>query len=311
MALTNLNLEAATVNVAVVPALERPATGDAAPAVAASSIRLIPPWYRTSVGHEMVVFDVSDADSPRYTTTVDVRIGNTGDWSAPVAFGGKLYLSSMAYDGGSDSDDRKASRRYRHFMRTVDFSKVDRPVLGEEVNVPGRLLSVTEGGTTLLTIGCGFDSEGRPTSLRAFHTSRFDGTSVTLVDQLRTSSSSNPHALDGNGTVLLLGSSPAREGKSGSIEAWRIRGDRRFSLADRIEAPAFWGLSALNGLLVGFGNGLPQVFDVSSPANLRLLDDADTRQLTHGDLSNAAGGAGLGIWQAQGNSGVGVVRLTP
>ncbi len=153
--------------------------------------------------------------------------------------------------------------------------------------------------------------EGRPTSLRAFHTSRFDGTSVTLVDQLRTSSSSNPHALDGNGTVLLLGSSPAREGKSGSIEAWRIRGDRRFSLADRIEAPAFWGLSALNGLLVGFGNGLPQVFDVSSPANLRLLDDADTRQLTHGDLSNAAGGAGLGIWQAQGNSGVGVVRLTP
>ena len=30
---------------------------------------------------------------------------------------------------------------------------------------------------------------------------------------------------------------------------------------------------------------------------------------TTGDLGQADGGAGLGIWQAQGNSGVGVVRL--
>jgi len=65
----------------------------------------------------------------------------------------------------------------------------------------------------------------------------------------------------------------------------------------------------LNGLLVGYGNGLPWVFDVSDAANLRSLDDADTRELTHGNLSNADGGAGLGIWQAQGSSGVGVVRL--
>jgi hypothetical protein len=42
---------------------------------------------------------------------------------------------------------------------------------------------------------------------------------------------------------------------------------------------------------------------------LRLLEEADTRELSPGDLGQADGGAGLGIWQAQGRSGVGVVRL--
>jgi hypothetical protein len=307
VALKNANLEVGEGGPAGSTAGDRPTTADAAPALVAGSIRLLPPWHRTSVGHEMVAFDVSDPGAPRFATKVDVRIGNTGDWSAPLAVGGKLYLSAMAFDGWTDPSEGRLSRRYRHFLRTVDFSEVDRPVLGDEVSIPGRLLAVTDGGTTLLTVGCGFDPDGRPISRRAFHTSRFDGASATLIDQLRASSSSGPHALDGN--TLLTGTLPSQKGKSGAIEAWRIGGDRRFSLADRIEAPAYASLGALNGLLVGFGNGLPEVYDVSDPANLRFLDRADTRELTQGDLGRADGGAGRGLWQAQGNSGVGVVRL--
>ena len=275
--------------------------------VSNDAARLIAPWYRTSIGHEMVVFDVSDPAAPRYTTTVDVRIGNTGDWSAPIAHEGKLYLSSMAYDGVANPGDGKPSRRYRHFMKIVDFADVDRPLVGEEVNLPGRLLSVSGDGNTLLTLGCAFDRRGLPASDRAFHTSRFDGTTVTLVDQLRTATAQDPYALDGE--TLFVAAASSKDGKPQSLVAWRIDDQQSFVRTGRVAASPFTSLETLNGLLVGFGAGLPCLFDVSDPSQLRLLDQAVTRELSPGDLGHADGGAGLGIWQAQGNSGVGVVRL--
>ena len=91
--------------------------------------------------------------------------------------------------------------------------------------------------------------------------------------------------------------------------AWRIDDKQSFVRTGRVAAPLFSSFDTLNGLLVGFGDGLPCLYDVSDPSQLRLLDQADTRDLSPGDLGHADGGAGLGIWQAQGNSGVGVVRL--
>jgi len=91
--------------------------------------------------------------------------------------------------------------------------------------------------------------------------------------------------------------------------AWRIDDEQTFVRTGRVPAPPFRSLDTLNGLLVGFGDGLPCLYDVSDPSQIRLLDQADTRELSPGDLGHADGGAGLGIWQAQGNSGVGLVRL--
>jgi hypothetical protein len=275
-------------------------------AVAATSIRMIAPWYRTSTGHEMVVFDVRDTSTPKFTTTVDARIGQTGDWSAPVALEGKLYLSYMAYDDTVTPGEGGKSRRYRHFLKSIDFTDTAKPTVSEEVNIPGRLLAVTHRGETLLTVGCGFDSKGDPTSNRVFHTSQFDGSAATLADQLLTSSAYDPYVLDGN--TLLIGSWSYGESKAERIRAWQISDDNTFTLAGQVRSSAFSSLKALNGLLVGYGNGLPEIFDVSDAANPRNLE-ADTRELTNSDLTNADGGAGLGIWQAQGSSGVGVVRL--
>ena len=297
---------AALTEPAVAPGDGRPLASSSL-AVSNDAARLIAPWYRTSVGHEMVVFDVSDAAAPRYTATVDARIGHTGDWSAPIAHEGKLYLSSMAYDGVADPGDGKLSRRYRHFMKRVDFADVNRPLVSEEVNLPGRLLSVSKGGTTLLTLGCAFDRRGLPASARAFHTSRFDGTTATLVDQLRTTTAQDPYALDGG--TLFVGAESSDDGEPQPLLAWQIDDERKFVRTGRISTPPFSRFETLNGLLVAFGQGLPCLYDVSDPANLRLLEEADTRELSPGDLGQADGGAGLGIWQAQGRSGVGVVRL--
>ncbi len=275
--------------------------------IMSSSMRLIAPWYRTSTGHEMVVFDVKDATAPKFTTKVDVRIGQTGDWSAPVAIGGKLHLSYMAYNDPVEIKEGALSHRFRHFMKSVDFADSAKPVVSDEVNIPGRLLAVTRGGATLLTIGCGFDPVGNPAAKRVFHTSSFDGKVATLVDQLETPSAYDPYALDG--TTLLVGSWSFGAGQTGQLQAWQIGGDDKFALAGQITAPPFSSVSTLHGLLVGFGSGLPRLFDVSDPASLRDLSAADTSELTSGDLSSADGGPGLGIWQPQGNSGVGTVRL--
>jgi hypothetical protein len=282
-------------------------------ALSDASARMIAPWHRSSVGQEMVAFDVGDPSSPRYASTVNARIGNTGDWSAPVALDGKLYLSAMAYDGFSTEGGRKLPRQHRHFLRTVDFSDADRPTLGNEVNIPGRLLAVAHGGETLLTVGRAFDAWGRPRSQRAFHTSRYDGATATLVSQLRHTSGHDAYALDGDTLLTATSSSQAsqasQEAGIGSVRAWRIDDKQTLARAGSISAPNFWSIGSLNGLLVGFGAGLPQVYDVSDPERLRHLERVDTRELTHGDLRNADGGAGIGIWQAQGDSGVGVVRL--
>jgi hypothetical protein len=300
-----------------------------------SSIRWIPPWYRSNTGHEMLVFDVSTPSAPTFTTKLDVRIGQTGDWSAPISTGGKLFLSYVAYDepvlvaGGTGTGDTGTvnsgasgvettrvvtsiptgilPRKFRHFMKCVDFADATHPAVGLEVNIPGRLLAISGGGATLLTVGCGFDADGQPTATRVFHTSSFDGTTAQLVDQLATPSSFDPYALDGS--TLVIGTWPLGAGQTGQLQSWLIGGDGKFSLAAQIDAPTFTSLSALHGLLVGFGAGSPRLFDVSDPANLLNVSDADTNALTGGDLSRADGGADLGIWQPLGDYGVGVVSL--
>ena len=273
----------------------------------AESIRWIPPWYRTSSGHEMLVFDVSDSAAPKFTTKLDVRIGQTGDWSAPIALDGKLYLSSVAYNDPVEVTEGDVSRRFRHFMKRVDFANPAKPEIGPEVNLPGRLLAVVRDGATLLTLGCGYDADAQPVGKRVFHSSHFDGTTAQLVDQLETPTAYDPYALDAG--TLLIGTWAIGTGQTGVLQAWKIGDNEKFALAGQINTSTFTSLAALHGLAIGFGNGLPHLFDVSAPTSLLDLPDADTRELSGGDLTHADGGAGRGIWQPLGDYGVGVVRL--
>ena len=268
-----------------------------------------------------------------------MRIGQTGDWSAPISVAGKLYLSYVAYDepvpvtgrtgtggtvtvgsgvSGAESSliitetpvqTGIISRKYRNFMKQIDFADAAKPTVGPEVNIPGRLLAVTRGGATLLTVGCGFDSDGQPTATRVFNTSSFDGTTAQLVDQLETPSSFDPYALDGS--TVIVGTWPLGAGQMGQLQTWLIGEDEKFSLAAQITAPTFTSLATLHGLLVGFGNGSPRLFDISDPSHLVDVADADTSELTGGDFTRADGGAGPGIWQPLGDYGVGVVSLQP
>jgi hypothetical protein len=275
--------------------------------VASNAMIWFPPWYRGSSGHELIVFDVHDSTAPAFTTKLDARTGQTGDWSAPITIGDKIYLSSVAYDVPASTDAQTDSRQFRHFMKIVDFAEPANPVIGDEINIPGKLLAVTGNGATLLTVGCGYDAQGQSTGQRAFHASSFDGTVAQLTDQLNTPSLYDPFALDG--ATLLLGTWPLGSGQTGQIQAWLIGTDGKFALASQVNTPTFYSLADLHGLLVGFGSALPHLFDVSNPAKLIDLGNLDPSEITDSDLSNADGGAGLGIWEPQGDYGVGIVIL--
>ncbi|MEA3207319.1 MAG: hypothetical protein QOE70_376 [Chthoniobacter sp.] len=270
-------------------------------------MRWLPPWYRGNSGHEMIVFDVTNAATPAFLTKLDVRFGQSGDWSAPIVLGSKLYLSSVAYDESDANQAATLSRKYRHFMRVVDFSAAANPGVSDEVNIPGRLLAVTQGGSILLTVGCRYGAAGQPGNSRAFHASRFDGHTAQLSDQLETPSPYDPYAL--HGETLLLGTWPLGAGQAGRIQAWRAGDDGKFTLGAEVTAPTFTSLAEIHGLLVGFGDGLPHLYDLSDPAHIVVLGDLDTSELTSESLRHADGGAGLGIWEPLGDYGVGFVVL--
>ena len=130
---------------------------------------------------------------------------------------------------------------------------------------------------------------------------------MRLVDQLSTPSVYDPYTLDG--ATLVVGSWPLGAGQIGQLQTWRVGDDEKFTLAAQIPAPVFTSLDAVRGLVVGFGNQMPHLYDVSDPANLVDLGNADTREITDGNLINAEGGAGQGLWLPQGAYGVGIVTL--
>jgi len=280
----------------------RPSLAVADLAVSSQAIRFPYYWGAPAASHELFVYDVSNAAVPRFTAGVDVRTGQGGDWSAPLATGGKLYLSSFSYDETPESTGSKVSRRNRHFLRTVDFTNLSAPLVSSEVNIPGRLLAVANGGGTLLTTGCGFESDGTASDKRAFHLSRFDGTTATLNDQLMVPEGFRPFTVDA-GNLFILNSTPVE------IQGWRIGADEKFALTGKIPTANFTSLASVRGLVIGLGAGLPQLFDVSDPATPLALSTVNTRELTGYDFSTTAGGAALGLWQPLGETGIGVVKF--
>jgi len=286
------------------------AIGNAVPAVSTlpavstslSVGRFWPGWGWPTASSEFFIFDVRDSAAPRYLTGLTVRSGQYGDASATITAGGKLYLSTMAYDDLKILAEGQPSRRYRHFLKTVDFTDPAAPVVSGEVNIPGRLLAVANTGSTLLTVGCGYEKDGKANTNRTFHSSRFDGAEASLVDQLELPSTTAPFAIDA-GNLLIGNAIPAE------IQCWQIGAEEKFALAGKIASPTFQRLATVRGLLIGLGAGLPRLFDVSDPAQPRDLSTANTRELTGYDFSLTAGGAGVGLWQPLGQNGIGIVKL--
>ena len=266
------------------------------------------PWSYGNSGHEMLVFDVRTPSAPAFATALNLGVGRTREWSAPLAVGGRIYISYLA-DGDSAAEaDGSLPRTSRSFMRRVDFTADARnPTVGPDINIPGKLLAVVRGGATLLTVGCGYDPARLATPMRTFHTSSFDGVSARLVDQVEKQNDYEPHTMDG--ATLLLGRIVHNPTLTGLLQTWRVGEDEKLTLTAQLATPWLQSLATVHGLCVGFSGSEARLYDVSDPSHPAAIPGIDTRELNRGNLGGADGGPGLGIWVPQGDYGVGVVAL--
>jgi hypothetical protein len=201
------------------------------------------------------------------------------------------------------------SRRYRHFLKVVDLANPAQPVIGADINIPGRLIGISNEGARLYTVGCRYEVDGNPTHARALHGSTFDGTVATFVDQLPLADYGAAYALDIDTVLLGVRGSDAQPNR---IQAWQLDGSAKFQLRSETETNDVSTLAVLRGLLVAGGySGSRQLYDVTDAVNVRALGAFpwSVNYWYGSDLGNADGSPSRGLWQPLGNYGVDFVEF--
>jgi hypothetical protein len=276
-----------------------------------------PWWGYSSAGVEAVVFDVSTPAAPVLAAKLNIRTGSTGEWSEAFAAPGKIYVSSVAYEDfvtigeGDGTPVNAPSRRYRHFLKVVDLADPAHPVMGADINIPGRLIGVSNAGARLYTVGCRYEADGTPKHSRALHVSDFDGAAATFVDQLTLADYGAAYALDLD-TVLV--GVRASDGEPDRVEAWQLDGTAKFQRRSQTPVDDVSALGVVRGLLVvGSSYGARQLFDVTDAVHVRALGTfpAAPNYWYSNDLGKADGSPTRGLWQPLGNYGIGFVEFAP
>jgi hypothetical protein len=286
---------------------------DAAPT---ARMAVLPWWGNSDDSDEMLAFDVSVPTAPVLAAKLKVRTGATGDWSEPFAAGGKLYVSSMAYDDPPKTvrlpsgSAATPSRLHRHFLKTVDFRGPADPVVGLEVGIPGRLEGLSRDGSLLYTFGPSYAGGTEPTEARALHASGFDGDAAHFVDQLGVADGES-FALDGD-TLLITTRAGVEESATHKLQAWLLSGSGEFRLTGEIQTPWVSLAGTLGGLLVATAgdDGVQHLYDVSVPAGILDLGEfAAPSWPDRSSLRKADGGAGRGLWYPSGSYGIDFIEF--
>lgn len=297
------------------PSTTSPAAGLRASSEAALGI--LPWWRYANAGDEALIFDVSTPTAPVLAAKLNIRTGSTGQWSDAFGASGKLYVSSVPYEDFVTIGElpatpvRGPSRRYRHFLRVVDLANPAQPTVGGEINIPGRLIGVSNAGARLYTAGCRYEADGTPVHRRALHVSDFDGTAAAFVDQLPLPDYGAAYALDFD-TVLLGVRGTDRQ--PSQVEAWQLDGGGKFQRRSQTAVDDISALGVVRGLLlVGDASRTRQLFDVTDAANVRALGNfpATPYSWSSGGLHRADGTPTRGLWLPLGDYGVEFVEFAP
>ncbi|MDB6174461.1 MAG: hypothetical protein JWL59_3772 [Chthoniobacteraceae bacterium] len=279
------------------------------------AIRWYPYYQGDQGGTEAAVFDVSSPNTPVFASTFDLRTGATTDWSDPFVSDGKLYVSSMAYSNAEVVDPKLNStdltvtpRAGRQFMRVVGFDGPKKPLIGPEINIPGRLIGVPRLGTMLLTSGPLYTDTLKPSGDRAIHASKFDGAAAHFISQIPLPLSNGGYAVDGETTLVNLPGQTTPAAKP-SIQAWTIDGNGKFQLASTTETDSYGNLVTLHGLaLLGWGPA-QHLYDVTDPGKLIDLGFFTSAGSYSATVENSDANPARGLWEASGDYGVSFIEF--
>jgi len=316
---------------------------------AAIGVGLWWPPYWGGGGGQLVAFDVSRADAPRFASAVNLASDNWWSFSKPFTADGKVYLSHqtsyiiekpLAEDAiAADPAGRIilppiGSWITRSHLDVVDYADADDPLVRKPVNIPGTLAGLSHNGDVLYTTGTHWTTNSATAWIEYLDASAYDGVSAHLIDSLALPASW-PRPLLVSGANIFLGRAastiygpigpviPLADGTVGggdgtgdtfpTLETWRLSDAGKFHLSGSVT------LNSSASTLVAFGDLLATqhtdnsvtLFDASDAATLRRVGSGQPGGCLWFDLTRADGSLNRGLWLPLGAYGVARIPVTP
>jgi hypothetical protein len=308
-----------------------------------------PPFWGGG-GGQLVAFDVSNDDAPRFASAVNLASDNWWSFSKAFTADGKVYLSHQTshlvekpLEDGIASPDAAGGIIHppigswitRSHLDVVDYADADEPLVRKPVNIPGTLAGLSHNGAVIYTTGTHWTTNTATAWTEYLDASAYDGVSAHLIDSL-TLPATWPRPLlvsDANiflgragssaynpmGPVLPLADATLGGAGSGSddavpgLETWRL------SAAGKLRRTGSVTLNTSASTLAAFGSLLAvqhtdnslTLFDASDSAALRRVGGDQPEGCLWYDLDRADGLLGRGLWLPLGSYGVTKIPAAP
>ncbi|HYV31614.1 MAG TPA: beta-propeller domain-containing protein, partial [Candidatus Binatia bacterium] len=166
------------------------------------------PFFWGGSGGQLLAFDVSDAASPQFASTVN--LGTNTWWSFSQAFTaeGLVYLSHQTSEflpwvlpasptptspGALDGTVTNVTVTNiapigtwvsRSYLDVVDYADPRNPTVRQPVNIPGTLNGISQQGSVLYTIGTHWTTNQATAWTQFLDASAYDGVAAHLIDSL-------------------------------------------------------------------------------------------------------------------------------
>lgn len=298
------------------------------PKLGLSTSYLRPFWFGGS--KTLLAFDLSDPLAPKFLSKTSLSLSGTNQRSEPrynfsdgFVLGSKLYLTYQSArflpiappvvfireNGLPVIRDIEQPQSIRprwvscHYLQTIDFSNPAAPVLGEPVNVPGKLVGLNEDGTQLFTAGTNPISSSAGAGKFGIQASSFDGSTAHLISALPLGDVTWDSLLVRNQQII------AGQG-SGGIRTWSFSGNQFVQGPSVATTTGISSVEAYGALLVGcnWQNKL-SLLDFSNPAEPYLLGEHSIAAPISLRLEEGSGSLETGLWLPLGAYGVESIQL--
>ncbi len=272
-------------------------------------------FWGWSADSYLLAFDVGSAASPVFLGQTKVA---PGAWNQGPSFvGGNLIFGSHSGSWQVPANTWLWANKLTNWISAgwvqgwsldvIDFTNPATPVVRDPVSIPSQLVGIsnaTADGAVLYTEGA--HSQNTAIYQQFLDASAYDGVSASLIDSVTLPDWSAPVVV--SGSTVFIGHSTTDS--TGTLDSWSLGSTGKFiqlGTASLAQAPT--QLCPVGNLLVAQAGTLTQLFDVSSPARLTLLDTADALYNLSLDLSD--GDPLRGVWIPLGDYGVQFLDAAP
>lgn len=298
------------------------------------------PFWGGSSGGNLLAFDVSDGEAPKFASAINLGTNSWWNFSQTYAHDGKVYLSHQASRYIPIKQDEAAPAPgavpapdaiidpivvypptgkwiTRWYLDVVDYKSAMEPLVRRPVNIPGSLVGLSHGGEVLYTRGVHWTSTGTSDWQEYLDASAYDGVKAHRIDSLPIPSTAS-RALLVSGTNVFIsryGTLPGGIGgaSDAALDTWFLSQEGKFTRSASLKVrTSVNALAEFEGLLVTqFSDNALTLYDATDGTALRSVGEGAAGSCLWYDLTKADGALGRGLWLPLGAYGVATVPAAP